>query len=160
MVDWQRRLWVIQLHKTARTTRVHKPRIIAFPPPVEEMLQRRQEAAGTAGYVFVTPAGRPWSLRNLERTYAKARQNAGLDVSSGEQLVPYTSRHTLLTEAVRAGVTGPQLQALGGWTSLAMAKNYVHLDESDVYQIAMRAALAIEEQDQRQGGTGDESNRR
>jgi site-specific recombinase XerD len=58
---------------------------------------------------------------------------------NGEALVLSSHRHTILTEAARNGVTGPQLQLLGGWTSLEMAQRYVHLAEQDAYQAGLRA---------------------
>jgi integrase len=148
MVDWGRKLWVLPAHKTIRTSRAKAPRVIAFPPEVEEVMRRRLAASGggPGDRVFLTARGRPWSKRRLGELFALARRKAGLEGKRGERLVLYTTRHTILTEAVRSGVTGPQLQALGGWTSLAMARRYVHLDEADVYRIGMRAAEAVRSQ--------------
>jgi integrase len=149
MVDWARKLWVLPVHKSTRTAKQKAPRLIAFPPAVEEVLRRRlAKRKEGCEWVFTSPGGVAWHPLNLARNFKRARDRAGIgpDVN-GEKLVLYTSRHTILTEAVRAGVTGPQLQALGGWTSLAMARHYVHLAESDVYEIGLKAAEAVARQD-------------
>jgi integrase len=153
MVDWQRKLWVLPEHKISRTSKVKVPRVIAFPPEVEEVLRRRL-AQARSERVFTTPWGRPWTMERLSRAFKAAREKAGIEEKDGERLYLYSSRHTILTEAVRSGVTGPQLQALGGWTSLAMARRYVHLDEADVYRIGMRAAEAVRSQGGAPGAPG------
>jgi integrase len=153
MVDWGRKLWVLPAHKTRRTSKAKAPRVIAFPPEVEEVLRRRAAAKGPGDRVFLTSGGKPWTKHRLSEAFDAARKKAGLD-SDGEQLVLYSTRHTILTEAARNGVTGPQLQALGGWTSLAMARRYVHLDEADVYRIGMRAAEAVRSQGGAPGAPG------
>jgi site-specific recombinase XerD len=150
MVDWQAKVWVLPRHKSSRTARVKKPRTIAFPPIVEEVLRRLQAHEKDNPYVFLNGAGRPWKAQNFSYRFCRARQKAGLGPDEqGEELVPYSTRHTLLTQAVRNGATGPQLQLLGGWTNLETARHYIHLGEHDVYQAGLKAAEGIEKMDRK-----------
>lgn len=149
MVDWTRKLWVLPEHKTRRTSSTGLPRVIAFPAEVEAMLARRSSTRRIGEtFVFLSPRRRPWKKWAMEWHFQRARRQAGIGPdTNGEELTLYSYRHTILTLAVRAGVTGPQLQVLGGWTSLTMAKRYVHLAESDVYRIGMIAAEAVASQE-------------
>ena len=77
----------------------------------------------------------------------RVRDRAGIKPDdNGENLVMYTNRHTLLTQAARNGANGPQLQLLGGWTSLQMADRYVHLAETDTYEAGLRAIQGLQPQ--------------
>jgi integrase len=82
MVDWGRKLWVLPAHKTSRTSKAKAPRVIAFPPEVEEVLRRLspedEAAAGRAGR-RATPAG---------RGQAAARQSAGAPLGRGGRRRP------------------------------------------------------------------------
>jgi integrase len=144
MIDWQHRLLVLHKHKTSTTAKRAAPRVIGFPPEVEEVLRRRQERAAGRAEVFWTRAGVPWTERYLEHAYRRACDRAGLGPdATGESLVPYSSRHAILTEAARAGATSSELKLLGGWTTLQMADTYVHLASQDVAAAAEKAAAAV-----------------
>jgi integrase len=150
MVDWEKKVWVMPKHKTARTTKVKRPRVICFPPVVEEVLRRREKEKGESPHVFLNGAGKPWTAHNIAHYFQRLRQRVGLGPDSqGEELVLYSNRHTLLTQAVRNGATGPQLQLLGGWTKLETARHYIHLGEHDVYQAGMKAAEGVQKMDQK-----------
>jgi len=144
-IDWERRLWIQREHKTATTARQPRPRVIAFPTAVEGILRDLQPQV--EGFVFLSRRGRPYSAAGLSGHFARLRKLAGIRLdSNGESLRLYSNRHTGLTEAVRHGVTGPQLKLLAGWTSLNMAEYYIHLDERDLRQVAQLTADALEQQ--------------
>jgi integrase len=148
MIDWEKKVWVLPRHKTSRTTKVKTPRVICFPPVVEEVLRKREKEKGGSPFVFLNRLGKPWSAVNISRHFGRVRARAGLGPDTqGEELVLYSNRHTLLTQAVRNGATGPQLQLLGGWTNLETARHYIHLGEHDVYQAGMKAAEGVQKMD-------------
>lgn len=145
MVDWDRQLLVLYKHKTFKKTK--KPRIIYLPNIVINILKRRKVNAAQSSYIFGQPNGqcyRPDSLSSAFTNCVKAADIA--KDANGENVVMYSIRHTALTRAARAGVTGPQLQVLAGWSSLDMAVNYVHFDESDIVNIGERVAASIDKQ--------------
>ncbi len=147
MIDWERHLWIIPKHKSTRTAKKPKPRVIAMPPVIEQMLRYRLNRYGPTDRVFFNRRGRPWKKDALVLRMRRVRERAGIVAdANGENLVLYSNRHTLLTEAARNGVTGPQLQMLGGWTSLEMAQKYVHLAEQDTYAAGLKAAEGIQRQ--------------
>lgn len=140
MIDWERHVWVIPKHKTSRTMKKPKPRIIPMPPVIEAMLRYRLRRFGRTEVVFTNSRLRPWKRDGFAVRMRRVRDRAGITPDdNGENLVMSTSRHTLLTQAARNGASGPQLQLLGGWTSLQMADRYVHLAESDTYQAGLKA---------------------
>ena len=61
-----------------------------------------------------------------------------------------------LTEAARSGASAVQLQLLGGWTSLKMAQQYVHLTGRDVVEAAARVSEAMRRQASAQASTAPE----
>ncbi len=147
MIDWDKHLWIIPRHKTSRTMKKPRPRIIAMPPVVERMLRYRLRRFGAKERVFTNRRGRPWKKDALVLRMRRVRERGGIPMDeNGENLVLYTNRHTLLTEAARHGVTGPQLQLLGGWTSIQMADRYVHLAEEDTYRAGLKAAEGLRHQ--------------
>jgi integrase len=144
MIDWDRHLWIIPRHKSSRTAKKPKPRIIPVPPVVEAMLRYRLRRFGRTERVFTNRRGRPWKRDGLVLRMRRVRERAGIQPDEkGEHLVMHTNRHTYLTEAARNGATGPQLQLLGGWTSLDMADRYVHLAEKDTYEAGLKAVEAL-----------------
>ncbi len=81
-------------HKTARKT--GKPRRIPIGKKLGELLD---QAIGTRtdGPVFLSPAGKAWSVPNLSRTYSRLRNLAGLP----RDLVLYLARHECGTKICR-----------------------------------------------------------
>jgi len=150
-VDWERSLWLYHEHKTRKTQKQPAPRIIPFPPSVLELLRRRQgQPACHSRYVFFNHVtNKPFDRTYLSRALRRARKRIGLGMDgNGEHLVPYSTRHTILTAAAREGCTGPQLQLLGGWTSLTMAQRYVHLSVRDSQEVSRIAVQGLSQQEQ------------
>lgn len=140
-------LLTLPQHKTKNTAKIKKPRYIYIPPNIKEILLKRLARNGNKRYIFTQRSGNKFRPGTISIKFRQIREKLGIkpDVN-GEQLVPYCARHTIITEAVRKGVTGPQLQILGGWTNLLTARKYVHLNESDALNVGKIAADAIAEQ--------------
>jgi len=147
MIDWERHVWVIPKHKTTRTMKKPMPRIIPMPPVIEQMLRYRLQRFGKTDRVFTNSDLHPWKRDGFALRMRRVRDRAGIKADeNGENLVMYTNRHTLLTQAARNGANGPQLQLLGGWTSLQMADRYVHLAETDTYEAGLKAIQGLQPQ--------------
>jgi integrase len=88
MVDWENRLWVLHRHKTRKTARQQKPRIIPMNDEVERVLRRRLGEHGGAGHVFLNADGRPWTKDALGLRMRRLRQRAGKEGDCGGPLPP------------------------------------------------------------------------
>lgn len=98
MIDWERRVWVIPKHKTTRTMKKAKPSIIPMPPVIEEMLRYRLQRFGKTDRVFTNSDLHPWKRDGFALRMRRVRDRAGIKADENdENLVMYTSRHTLLT---------------------------------------------------------------
>jgi integrase len=115
---------VLKQHKTARKT--GKPRRIPIGRKLGELLA---EAIGTRtiGAIFLSPAGKPWTVPNLSRTYGRLRDNAGLP----RDLVLYLARHECGTKICREkGIE--YARRLLGHTNISTTQRYMHLDEREL----------------------------
>jgi integrase len=85
---------ILKEHKTARKT--GKPKRIPIGTKLGELLT---QAIGDrqAGPIFLSPAGKAWSVPNLSRTYSRLRDLAGLP----RDLVLYLARHECGTKICR-----------------------------------------------------------
>ena len=85
---------VVKEHKTARKT--GKPRRIPIGRKLAKLLD---QAIGkrSEGPIFLSPAGKSWTVPNLSRTYGRLRDNAGLP----NDLVLYLARHECGTKICR-----------------------------------------------------------
>ena len=130
-VDWANGRFVIHRHKTSRTQKVRKPRLVPFPPWVAKLLHwlRRRQGGSPSPHVFRTTWGGPFSDGYLSDYMALVRDRAGIGAdANGERLTLYHHRHRYLTEAASAhDIDGIRLQRLAGHTSLAMTAHYAHL---------------------------------
>ena len=126
MAGWETHCWVIppNLHKTGHTQHTPQARIIGMVHQVEEILRRRQQQDGS-GFVFRNRRGLSWTSNSLGRRFRSLREQAGIKVKDGENLVLYSNRHTRLTELAWE-MPLLTLVKIGGWTTPAMASRYVH----------------------------------
>ena len=85
---------ILREHKTARKT--GKPRRIPIGRKLGELLA---QAIGErqSGPIFLSPAGKAWTVPNLSRTYSRLRDLAGLP----RDLVLYLARHECGTKICR-----------------------------------------------------------
>src|SRR5262245_44759159 len=115
---------VLKDHKTARKT--GKRRRIPIGRKFGELLA---QAIGDrkSGPIFLSPAGRGWSVQNLSRTYARLRDNAGLS----RELVLYLARHECGTKICREkGIE--YARRLLGHANISTTQRYMHLDDREL----------------------------
>ncbi len=91
------------------------PRLMAT---VQEALAR----CGTAGAVFVSEKGIPWTTHTFGKACTQACHRAALELLS-----PHVLRHTFASRLVMAGVDLRTVQDLMGHKSILMAMRYAHL---------------------------------
>jgi integrase len=115
---------VLHEHKTARKT--GKPRRIPIGHKLGALLD---QAIGsrTEGPIFLSPAGKAWTVPNLSRTYGRLRDNAGLP----RDLVLYLARHECGTKICREkGIE--YARRLLGHANISTTQRYMHLDEREL----------------------------
>jgi integrase len=111
-------------HKTARKT--GKPRRIPIGRKLGSLLD---QAIGTRteGPIFLSPAGKPWKVGNLSRTYSRLRDLAGLP----RDLVLYLARHECGTKICREkGIE--YARRLLGHANISTTQRYMHLDDREL----------------------------
>jgi integrase len=115
---------VLREHKTARKT--GKPRRIPIGSKLGELI-RQAVGERTAGPIFLSPKGKPWSVPNLSRSYSRLRDLAGLP----RDLVLYLARHECGTKICREkGIE--YARRLLGHTNISTTQRYMHLDEREL----------------------------
>jgi integrase len=115
---------VLKEHKTARKT--GKPRRIPIGTKLGALLD---QAIGkrAEGPIFLSPAGKAWTVPNLSRTYGRLRDNAGLP----RDLVLYLARHECGTKICREkGIE--YARRLLGHANISTTQRYMHLDEREL----------------------------
>ena len=78
MVDWQNHRLVISRHKTSRTQKVRRPRIISIPPFIERLLRWLQKRQGGQPYCFLNSNGQPWKKDAVTQRMETLRRRAGI----------------------------------------------------------------------------------
>ena len=111
-------------HKTARKT--GKPRRIPIGQKLGALLT---QAIGErqSGPIFLSPAGKAWTVPNLSRTYSRLRDLAGLP----RDLVLYLARHECGTKI--CGEKGIEYaRRLLGHANISTTQCYMHLDDREL----------------------------
>ncbi|MGE5193605.1 MAG: tyrosine-type recombinase/integrase, partial [Deltaproteobacteria bacterium] len=81
----------------------------------------------TEGPIFLSPAGKAWTVPNLSRADSRLRNMAGLP----RDLVPYLARHECGTKICREkGIE--YARRLLGHASIATTQRYMHLDDREL----------------------------
>ena len=139
MVKWDTHCWVIppSQHKTGKTARQPKPRVIPMPPLVERMLRYRQARSGGNEYVFPDQNGNQWTKDAISLRFSRLRERARIGEKEGEKLVLYSNRHTRLTE-LASDVAAAVLQAVAGHTNFTTTQHW-HLANQQVYGAILEA---------------------
>jgi integrase len=108
-VDWENHRWVLHRHKSSRTARVSKPKIVPMCLCVEKLLRWLHRRNGHQPFVFLNSVGQPWTKDAFVQRMDSLRQRAGIvPDENGEHLVLYHHRHTYLTRAAATlGISGP-----------------------------------------------------
>jgi integrase len=123
-VDRINRVVTLKDHKTARKT--GHPRRIPIGRKLGDLLD---QAIGTRteGPVFLSAAGKAWTVPNLSRTYSRLRDDAGLP----RDLVLYLARHECGTKVCRQkGIEFAR--RLLGHANISTTQRYVHLDDGEL----------------------------
>ena len=115
---------VLREHKTARKT--GKPRRIPIGRKLGELLA---QAIGErqSGPIFLSPAGKAWTVPNLSRTYSRLRDLAGLP----RDLVLYLARHECGTKICREKGIEYARRLLGN-ANISTTQRYMHLDDHEL----------------------------
>lgn len=120
--DVQNGCIVLTRHKTRRTQKKPKPRIIPLHPVVVKLLisiKKRNEGE----FVFVNHRRTPWNKFNLALRVRRARLKAGIPADAKL----YGTRHAFGTRAIINGVELKTLSELLGHTTTRMSEHYLHL---------------------------------
>jgi integrase len=129
--------------KTGTTARNPEDRWIPILDEVRPILERRQAKYGYQPLVFTNAVGKPWKDTDFSNRFRRLRTRAGLDEpdQNGEKLVPYSLRHTRLTEAgVVEGQEFYTVMRLAGHTTPQMTRRYVHPGKNDLLRAAREGA--------------------
>jgi integrase/recombinase XerD len=121
-IDFKRSLIVMNEHKTARTQRTPKPRIIVLHPVAASLLRLIQRRA-EGDRVFLTYRKTPWNRRTLGLRVRRARVKAGIPAEAKL----YGIRHNFGTRAILNGVGIKTTAELLGHSNVRMTEHYVHL---------------------------------
>jgi integrase len=113
----------IQRHKTSKTQRVKRPRVIPLHPVVLKLLIhiRRQREFGE--FVFLNHRKTSWNRRTLGTRVRRARNLAGIP----DDAKLYGLRHRFGTRSILNGVDIKTLAELMGHTSTRTTEHYLHL---------------------------------
>ena len=123
-VDLDQGVIVLRRHKTSRTQRTPRPRVIQLVPSMVKLLKKIQEQQrlGTT-HVFLTAQGTQWNRSNLGLRMRRLRERAGLP----DDVKLYGIRHHFGTQSIINGVDIKTLAELMGHTTSRMTEHYVHL---------------------------------
>ena len=128
---------ILHEHKTSKTQRVPKPRVV--PLVVKLLIRIRSRQDPETKHVFLTSCGTPWSRHSLGLRMRRLREKAGLP----KDLKLYGIRHNFGTKSVMNGVDLKTLAELMGHSTTRMTEHYVHLVGRDKHlAAAMKKAVS------------------
>jgi integrase len=114
---------VLPEHKTARTQKTPKPRVIVFDEEVKALLSAIRDRGDPGDHVFLTYRLTPWHRSTLSQRIVRARRKAKIP----DDVKLYGLRHAFGTRAITSGVDLKTAAELMGHTSTRMTEVYVHL---------------------------------
>lgn len=136
-LDLDAALIVLVEHKTSRTQKVPRPRIVPLHPAILRLLVRVQRRQDAGEHVFQTHLRTPWNRSNLSLRMQRARAAAGI----ADDVKLYGLRHGFGTRSILNGVDLMTLSALMGHASTRMTEHYVHVaGQREHLAAAMRRA--------------------
>jgi len=121
-IDFDGAVITLRQHKTIRTQRKPKPRIIHLQPVVVRLF-RAMRRFSNSEYVFVNHRGNRWNRYSLGLRLRRARKAAG--VADDAKL--YGVRHAFGTRGIVNGVDIKTLSMLMGHETTTMTEHYLHL---------------------------------
>lgn len=119
-------------HLKVEITKTGRPRVVPLTQRASAALARN--VGSREDPIF------PFSYRQFRHLFETAKDTIGL--GDDRQVTIHLLRHTCASRLAAKGIPLPQLQAFGGWTSLAALQRYVHLDVA-----ALHGCARILEQD-------------
>lgn len=128
--------WTLRDHKTAsKTGRVRK----VYPSPCLATLVRMLANGRTSGHVWRRADGQPWTYAIVRRSFHRLRERAGVS----EDFVPYSFRHTWITDALVAGVEVATVAEMAGTSIQMINKHYGHLASHRNFMIEAARQVAV-----------------
>ena len=116
---------------TVRTSKTHKPRVVAFPETVAtvliQYLAAREAMDVPNDNLFVSRNGTPYTSTTLARSLQRAASNVGIKLTS------HSGRRYCITEMARFNVFAAQAQA--GHECLETTQMYVQADKRVVHAV-------------------------
>ncbi len=103
-------------------TKHKKELVLPLPNPCIQLLKELHKKSSSE-YVFVSEAGTPLIMRNVQRSFKYALKKAKLPTS----ICIHDIRHTYATKALEAGVDVMLLKELLGHSTITMALRYFHV---------------------------------
>jgi integrase len=122
-IDLDGAMIVIPEHKTSRTQKVKKPRIVPLHPVVLKLLIFIRRLGQPGERVFLTHRKTPWNRSNLGLRVRRLRETAGVP----DDAKLYGLRHAFGTRSILNGVDIKTLAELMGHTTTRMTEHYLHL---------------------------------
>jgi integrase len=125
---------VLTKHKTSRTQRVPKPRVISLDAEIVQLLIAIRSRKEPGELVFYNHRGTAWNRSNLSLRLQRGRKKAGIPPDAKL----YGLRHAFGTRVVMNGVDIKTLAELMGHVTTRMTEHYVHIAGNVTH---LRAAL-------------------
>ncbi len=122
-IDWQSASVVLRKHKTIRTQRHPRPRIVPLHPVLIKLLLSIKKRNQPSEYIFQTDRGSKWMRSTLDQRVRRDRARGGIPADAKL----YGIRHNFGTRAIVNGVDIKTLATLLGHTSTRMTEHYLHL---------------------------------
>jgi integrase len=125
-IDFERNAIVLVRHKTARTQRVARPRVVPLHPVVMRLLRWIRKLNQPGELVFLNHRRTPWNKNSLSLRVQRSREAAGVP----DDVKLYGMRHAFGTRAiVKGGLDIKTVAELMGHTTTRMTEHYLHLSD-------------------------------
>jgi integrase len=122
-IDLDKQVIVLRRHKTSKTQRAKRPRVIPLHPVVLKLLIAIRGREDPGPHVFLTHRKTPWNRSNLSLRVRRLRSLAGVP----DDAKLYGLRHAFGTRGILNGVDLKTLAELMGHTTTRMTEHYLHL---------------------------------
>ena len=134
-VSIEKGIWILKKHKTMDKT--GKPRIIFLNKTMREVTERLIKENPT-GAIFRNGNGTTWTTNSIRLRFNRLKKKLNLS----NDLVPYSYRHTFITQGMVNGLTDATMAELVGHSDTKMInQHYGHLNQHlDYLQNAVERA--------------------
>lgn len=147
---------VLEEHKASdRRADPLAPRVIPISRRLGRLLVRLLRREPGPGPILRNSQGGAWTNNAIRCRMRALRRRLGLAKDSrGENIVPYTLRHTYATIATAAGIRDRKLADLMGHTCTRTTARYQHLEADDLAAALEAIQRAAREFGRKEGSTG------